>query len=497
MSVLRKLEPYIGALAVATMAADLALTVIFAVNLRKFGHPAEALACASAALGGLSFCGILFIGFRRLYYKLSGKASKSANWRIWKATLEVAVILIIWSLSAVATFIWMICTPKNGLPSTIFAMSTQMLVIIALIVWAVSGLAHTLYMMSIATVVRKGLHTSQRAGAAEEGQAASEMAETSNPTRDDSQRSTDSSTYVGSAGSTSTRSIQKRLSTESRRSSFRYSFHNAIRPMTSKTHLIGNRNSLRRQSRDSFAAERDFIDSFDSWDTSTVEGPAWESTLSFGITCSSSLSSVPHHPRILETIPASPTASSRSQSPGYPLDIQPPPSIYARHSRSQSPAASFRDLSGSHSPVGSEKHIHPLFRSDSPTPPPAATPSSILTAAPNAGVAISEMAVAVVRRKRSSSQTGPSPLIHTTSLDNIAWEVKREIGNIWTEVRRESRSRSGPVELNEKNATELSPVGERGMTPPIPEWILGAGQRTSFHGYAKRKSDKGEVAGGG
>jgi len=179
------------------------------------------------------------------------------------------------------------------------------------------------------------------------------------------------------------------------------------------------------------------------------------------------------------------------------LDIQPPPSIYARHSRSQSPAASFRDLSGSHSPVGSEKHIHPLFRSDSPTPPPAATPSSILTAAPNAGVAISEMAVAVVRRKRSSSQTGPSPLIHTTSLDNIAWEVKREIGNISTEVRRESRSRSGPVELNEKNATELSPVGERGMTPPIPEWILGAGQRTSFHGYAKRKSDKGEVAGGG
>jgi hypothetical protein len=102
------------------------------------------------------------------------------------------------------------------------------------------------------------------------------------------------------------------------------------------------------------------------------------------------------------------------------------------------------------------------------------------------------MAVVVVRRKRSSSQTGPSPLIHTTSFDNIALEVKREIGNISQEVRRESRSRSGEV-----STAESSPVGDRGMTPPIPEWILGAGQRTSFHGYSKRKSDKGEVTGGG
>ncbi|OBT88507.1 hypothetical protein VE02_03447 [Pseudogymnoascus sp. 03VT05] len=494
MAVLRKLEPYFGALAVATLAANLALTIAFAINLRKFGHPAGVLACASAALGGLSLFGILFVGLRRIYYQKRGEASKSASWRLWKSTLEVAIILIIWSLCAVATFIWILCAQKDGLPLNTLGMSTQTLVIIALILWAVSGLAHSLYMMSIASVVRKELHAAQGVVAAEEGQAAAEMAETSHPTVDDSQRSNDSSAYVGSLGSTSTGSIQKRSSSETR-SSIRYSFTNAIRPMTSKTHLIAHRQSRRSPSLES-AGERDFIDSFDSWDTSGVEGPAWESTLSFGTTNSSPLSAITPYPRILETIPASPTASSRSQSPGYTLDF-PPPSIYARHSRSQSPAGSFGDLSGSYSPVGSEKHIHPLFRSDSPTPPPSATPTSIITAAPNAGVAISEMAVAVVRRKRSSSQTGPSPLIHTTSFDNIAMEVKRENGKISQEVRRESRSPSGEVDFSEKNTAESSPVNDRGMTPPIPEWILGAGQRTSFHVYSKRKSDKGEVTGGG
>lgn len=493
MAVLRKLEPYIGALAVATLAGNLALTVAFAINLTKFGHPAGVLACASAALGGLSLCGILFVGLRRIYYQKRGEPSKSASWRLWKSTLEVAIVLIIWSLCAIATFIWILCARKDGLPLNTLGMPTQNLVIIALILWAVSGLAHSLYMMSIASVVRKELHAAQGVVAAEEGQAVAEMAETPQPTVDESQRSNDSSTYVGSSGSTSTCSIQKRSSSETR-SSTRYSFTNAIRPMTSKTHLIAHRQSHRSQSLES-AGERDFIDSFDSWDTAGVGGPAWESTLSLGITSLSPLSAIPPHPRILETIPASPTASFRSQSPGYTLDFR-PPSTYARHSRSQSPA-SFRELSGSYSPVGSEKHIHPLFRSDSPTPPPSATPTSIITAAPNAGEVISEMAVAVVRRKRSSSQMGRSPLIHTTSFDNIAMEVKRETGKISQEVRRESRSRSGELDISEENTAESSPVGDRGMTPPIPEWILGAGQRTSFHGYSKRKSDKGEVIRGG
>ena len=148
--------------------------------------------------------------------------------------MEVAIILIIWSVVAVATFIWILCTRKDGLPPTTLGMSTQTLVIIALILWAVSSLAHSVYMMSIASVARKELYAAQGAAAAEEGQAASEMAETSNSTVDDSQRSNDSSTYVGSSGSTSTRSTQKRSSSETR-SSFRYSFQNAIRPIDRKS----------------------------------------------------------------------------------------------------------------------------------------------------------------------------------------------------------------------------------------------------------------------
>lgn len=29
--------------------------------------------------------------------------------------------------------------------------------------------------------------------------------------------------------------------------------------------------------------------------------------------------------------------------------------------------------------------------------------------------------------------------------------------------------------------------GERTLTPPIPDWIMGAGSRTSFVGYTARK----------
>ncbi|KAL5346561.1 hypothetical protein ACLOAV_008268 [Pseudogymnoascus australis] len=467
MAFLQKLEPYIGAFAVGTLAANIALTIAFAANLRKFGHPAGVLACASAALGCLALCGIFFVGLRRIYYKQSGKPSKSVSWRLWKSAMEVAIILIIWSLCAIATFIWILCAQKDGLSPNTLGMPTQTLVFIALILWAISSLAHSSYMISIASVVRKELHAAQGAAAAEEGQAASEMAETSHPTVDDSQRSNDSSTYAGSSGSTSTGSIQKRSSSETR-SSIRNSFINAIRLMTSETRLIGTEYSHRPPSLDSAAGERNFIDSFDSWGISGIDGPAWESTLSFGVTNSRPLSAIPPQSRILETIPASPTATSRSQSSGYLLDF-PLPNTYARHSRSQLPA-SFREHFGSHSPVGSDKHIHPLFRSDSPTPPPSATPTSIITAAPNAGVAITEMAAAVVRRKRSSSQTGPCPLIHAHSLDNITMEMWREVGSITHEVRRESRSRSGEFVENEKDTADSSPVDiDREMTPPIPQ----------------------------
>ena len=34
---------------------------------------------------------------------------------------------------------------------------------------------------------------------------------------------------------------------------------------------------------------------------------------------------------------------------------------------------------------------------------------------------------------------------------------------------------------------ELDPEAERKMTPPIPDWILSAGSRTSLSGYQGRK----------
>jgi hypothetical protein len=54
-----------------------------------------------------------------------------------------------------------------------------------------------------------------------------------------------------------------------------------------------------------------------------------------------------------------------------------------------------------------------------------------------------------------------SPLMHSDSLDSIRLAVERE-----------EREDGG---------------SERTLTPPIPEWILGAGSRSSMSGYNSRK----------
>lgn len=48
-------------------------------------------------------------------------------------------------------------------------------------------------------------------------------------------------------------------------------------------------------------------------------------------------------------------------------------------------------------------------------------------------------------------------------------------------------------EEEDEGVEENESPPEREMTPPIPEWILGAGQRSSLTGYARRKGGLGAV----
>ncbi len=258
--------------------------------------------------------------------------------------------------------------------------------------------------------------------------------------------------YQSRPGTGSSRSVTETMS------SIRTSISQTVRPFSSRTRLLstssrsgrgaGSFDSTSYRSRSSFAQ-----DGFDSWDTSAVEPHRRQPTLD-------TFSAISR--RFLETIPASPT-TSRSPSPGHPLDLEPPKQC--RRSRSYSPVPIVQQEYGmSPQPCPGELHIHPLFRTDSPTPPPQATPGTVVIAAPNAGKVISEKSL--TRMRSGSLPTTPSPLSRQGSFDSY---------------RRKTPS---------PNTDGLFPpeeIEERKMTPPIPEWILSAGSRTSLTEYTMRK----------
>ncbi|OAA54120.1 hypothetical protein SPI_09054 [Niveomyces insectorum RCEF 264] len=322
-----------------------------------------------------------------------------------------------------------------------------------------------------------------------------------------------------------------RSATDTMGSSIRSSLSHVIRPITSKTRLISpsssnsGTNSQRSSSwrpaslagsspsPSSTYAARASIEDFDSWDTSAVDPQNRQTVLENSVSPSGVAG------RFLETIPASPT-TSRSPSPGTPLDLEPPRSRQ-RRSRSYSPATSIRSstcsaISGararsqSHSqsppPPTNEAHIHPLFRSDSPTPPPAVSAGTIVTAAPNGGQIIADaQSLRKVSRMRSGSLPAvPSPLSRQGSFDDFG--VRRAAvserpntgggggsgGELWEEEEADERIET-PAEYrdeddeNTQRKSRADSSAERKMTPPIPDWILSAGARTSLSGYQSRK----------
>jgi len=242
--------------------------------------------------------------------------------------------------------------------------------------------------------------------------------------------------------------------------SFRSSLTNDP-PMTSQTKLISYKTLHRSASFDD--VPRLVEDGFDSWDTSAVDPQARQAV---------ELAS-PTHPTFLETIPASP-ATSRSPSPGYPLDLEPPKQRKRARKYTLSNSQGDRPRT-SPSKIEStrEAHIHPLFRTASSEPPPVVTPGTIVTAAPGAGQVISSRSSIRSLNHKISIGRPSSPPNPGDSLDNGRWAMGYEGG--------------------EKPEEE---GGERTLTPPIPDWIMTAGSRSSMAGYhSRRKSDTGVAPG--
>lgn len=299
------------------------------------------------------------------------------------------------------------------------------------------------------------------------------------------------------------------------------SVENVVRSASSKTRLISSNHSLRsqrsgrsarraaslesvHQPRATSSAAGD-VDSFDSWDTSAVDPQNRQLVIETSATS-------PGIGRFLETIPASPT-TSRSPSPGTPLDqfeLPSPRLDHSRRSRSFSPATSARSLVAPQPPrrafttqhaSASESHIHPLFRSDSPTPPPMASPGTVVIAAPRAGQVISDrLSIRSLSRMRSGSLPAvSSPLTSNESFESLRFARggvggrgggggRGDEGNDKTF----SASSEDSLRSDEQLGEVPEEVPERKITPPVPEYILnaaGSHSQPSLHAlYPARKT---------
>ncbi|KAF9701431.1 hypothetical protein EKO04_000178 [Ascochyta lentis] len=235
--------------------------------------------------------------------------------------------------------------------------------------------------------------------------------------------------------------------------SFRESIRHAIRPVTSRTTLI-SRPSFNRDTRSIYSDAHSIdnvshSDGFDSWDTSSVGVQARDAVMQ----------TAPSKGTPLDPIPG-----SRSVTPARALDGPFLPEIDEELTEEDLVAPRMiPDVSRPPSPAVSEAHIHPLFRTESPVPPPEATPGTSIIASPLADQVIT-CPSRPYQRMRSNSNlrnntTSPSPLAPVQSLRGRT-----------TSPYAGSRTPSPP---------------SREMTPPIPDFVLNSSPRSSMSGSRK------------
>ncbi|KAF2711192.1 hypothetical protein K504DRAFT_501113 [Pleomassaria siparia CBS 279.74] len=233
--------------------------------------------------------------------------------------------------------------------------------------------------------------------------------------------------------------------------SWRDSLHHVVRPVTSRTKLI-NRSSLNRDSRSIYPEGRiidniSTADGFETWDTSDVDPSvreaAKQSAREAALQSVKDAGLAPSRGTVLEPIPGSrPPSPARALDGPFPLisdgkespALAPPPKMMHDHSRPPSPCVS-------------EANIHPLFRTESPTPAPPMTSGTSIMASPLATQMIPCPARPYSRmRSNSSRANSPSSLMHSQSLQSL-----RASNSI---LRRSPSPPSRPI------------------TPPIPDFVL-------------------------
>lgn len=256
------------------------------------------------------------------------------------------------------------------------------------------------------------------------------------------------------------------ISTRSSQSlkSWRESIQQVVRPVSSRSKLI-NRPSFIRDTH-SIHSDRLSVksqaDAFDSWEVDAQSRDAAAQLATQSVL-------MPSRGTALEPIPGSrPASPARALDGPYPLrddteELPLPPPLNLGLEMSRPP-----------SPAGSEAHIHPLFRSESPVPPPEATPGTSIVASPLASQIITCPPRPYSRMRSNSgrsnvnSRAASPALVHARSFIN-------ERTNSRLSQNSHSRSPSPP---------------SRQMTPPIPDFVLTSSPTSSVSGSQRKVSLK-------
>ena len=450
----------LGMVASASSTALAILDVIFAVVLSQATSPEIMRLTAIVASAFSTVTAVLIIGLLVWQIRYWGGAQMHARFgegRSWIYLLIVfAAGIGILADVASAMMLGIMKARISDTPQKVILSSTEMVIDGTFAVWGLSMLSQGTFVVTVVILRRRSSRDQfkpHEAPLSSQGQP--EMGEVLGPRAESGQGKQEGSSMKSGASSLKGKSRSGSDPMASLRSSWTYD-----RSMTSQTKLISSKTIYKSASLDDISKSTE--DGFDSWDTSAVDPDAREAV---------ELAS-PTRTTLLETIPASP-ATSRSASPGYPLDLEPPkqrkrPRKYssANFSHGQRPKTSPSKIE---SPK--EAHIHPLFRTASSEPPPAVTPGTMVTAAPGAGQVISDRSSLRSTQRQWNNSRSSSPLKHSNSLDNIRWPIGDE---------------------DEETPEESE---ERTITPPIPDWIMTAGSRSSLVGYnARRKSETGTAS---
>lgn len=389
-----------GVIAVLTTLATTTVVIILAVIFTIERRRTCILALVAAIIQVVAWCTITYMLSCHFRQRKSFGGSNAYTTKRGRHSLIFALAILPSLLAGVAVgaLLGWTNTSRTDAPASVLGLAISTYLFFSFILWGVSVTGQILFFASLAWAtapysksIPEQLFDAQVIEP--------EMVEPSRPTTSTTMQSNPfrepiSSNSPSAIASEGTCSLRSSLSIKTRSNSARTKF-------LSRQHAFQSRSSL-----DSPARHRTNQDEgFDSWDTSGVGSHFRETVLQ-------------HSPAVkassLEPIPG-----SRSPSPAKALEgpfFQPGPEESPPPSPLPQPTIS---RSGSRQRSASrEDHIHPLFRTCSPAPPPTASSGTVVTAAPpGAGQLVNQH---ILKRMRSGSlPSSPSPLVRSESFSDI------------------------------------------------------------------------------